>query len=263
MSAVKGATAALLLALSAAPAASAADFTDGGAVQIRAVLDGMTIALADGRILRLVDIDAPQDGDFAAPAKDALATLVADGRIELRFAGNPRDRQGRVLAEAYVGKTWIQAALLRRGLARVRSSADERAGVADLLAAERRARRYHRGLWADPGYAIRDASEAAGFAGTFQLVGGTIFAATQTSERILLRFGPERRCFLTLEIDRAALKLYRDAGLDPKDLEGKHVRVRGFIDGRLYPTIAITHPEQIEILRVRKKAAPKKSSRPR
>ena len=44
------------------------------------------------------------------------------------------------------------------------------------------------------------------------------------------------------------MKLCRDAGLDPMALKGKRILVRGFIDGKVHPTIAITFPEQIELL---------------
>jgi len=38
------------------------------------------------------------------------------------------------------------------------------------------------------------------------------------------------------------------AGIDVKGLAGKRVRVRGWIEWRSGPMIAVTHPEQLELL---------------
>lgn len=259
---MRGAAFALLLACSVPAAAAEPPFTPGGTAQLRAVADGATLDLADGRVLRLAGIDMPARGALARQAKDVLEKLLAGGAINLRFAGNPRDRQGRVLAQVYAGTVWIQGELIRRGLARVRSTPDERLGVADMLALEHEARRHHRGVWADPAYAVIGADNAAKFAGSFQLVSGTIVDAAKTSSGIVLRFGAARSGSLALAIGAPAVKLWREAGLDPLALMGKRVLVRGFIDGSTRPAMAVTHPEQIEILRS-KKAAPAKKPGPR
>src|SRR6185437_14089961 len=60
----------------------------GGTVEVRSVLDGETLALADGRRLRLVDIEVPvRAAGHRAPAladkaRQALADLVAAGPVE-------------------------------------------------------------------------------------------------------------------------------------------------------------------------------------
>lgn len=249
---MRGATAALLgtmlASLVAGLVAAEPAFSPGGQTQISAVADGSTLALADGRTLRLVGIDTPMRGALAQQAKAALKELVAGGTIELRFAGNPRDRQGRVLAQVYAGGLWVQGELLRRGLARVRSAADNRVGVRDMLALERQARRYHRGLWSDRAYVVLEADDAAKFAGTYQLVSGTVAAVENASGRIFVRLGDGQRNAFALTIAAQALKLCRDGGLDPMGLKGKRILVRGFIDGTARPSLTITHPEQIEVL---------------
>ncbi len=239
----------LPLALCAMPVMADANFAPGGTAQIRDVVDGMTVDLVDGRVLRLVDIAAPMRGARGRMAKSALATLVSGHLVELRFAGNPRDRRGRVLAELYAGAVWVQAELVRRGLVRVFGTADNRAGVPDLLALEREARRNRRGLWSDPAYAIRRPDEAGKFAGTVQIVAGKVANVLRASGHAYVHFGTDRRRTLSLSIAGPALRLCRKAGLDPRALAGKNVQVRGFIDGPRYPTIFVTYPEQIEILK--------------
>jgi endonuclease YncB( thermonuclease family) len=251
--------AALALLFLGQPTAAAPppDFPPAGTGEVKALEADATLALADGRKLRLAGIDLPLHGPAAREARQALSELALGKTLELRLAGAPRDRQGRVLAQAFVGTQWIEGELLRRGFALVHSTADTRLGVAAMLRIERQARRYRRGLWADPAYAIVDAGAAAKAAGSFRLVSGTVAAAAKTSRGILLRFGPEESGTLAAVIDARALQLCREAGIDPLALTGKRLLIRGFIDGTRRPLMTITHPEQIEILRARKTAPAK------
>ncbi len=111
---------ALIVSLIATSAQAEPAFTEGGAIEVARVVDGATLVLKDERVLRLVDIDEPSRGAFAAKAKEALAALIDGQALSVKFAGNAIDRQGRVLAELYAGKIWVQGELLRRGFARVR-----------------------------------------------------------------------------------------------------------------------------------------------
>jgi endonuclease YncB( thermonuclease family) len=252
---MRGALLALLLLALAHAAAADPVFKPGGAVAILGIGEDGTIALGDGRKLRLVDVDLPRHGAIASAAIAALRTLLPDGAATLCFAGNPTDRQGRVLAQLYAGPVWVEGELLRRGLARVHSEADERIGVREMLAIEEGARRRHLGLWADPAYRVVSADAAGGFAGSFHLVSGRVLHVGRSSDAVFLDFGPPRAQALVAIIELPALKLFRDAKLDPMTLAGKDVRLRGFIDGRLRPAMHITHPEQIEVL-AQEEAAP-------
>ena len=252
---MRGFVLALTIFMTLGPVRADPAFTPGGTVAVASVIDGDTIALSDGRTLRLVGIDAPTRGVPAATAKSALMELLKAGPIEMRVAGNPRDRQGRVLAQVYVGDVWVEGELLRRGLVRVRSTADNRIGVPEMLALERAARRYRRGIWADPVYAVRPPDGIGKFTGSFQIVSGTVVNVTPSSGIMFLDFGGDRRNTLAITIDADALKLCRDAGFDPRTLKGQSILVRGFIDGFTRPRLAVTHPEQIEIVARSKKKA--------
>jgi micrococcal nuclease len=263
--------AAPLLLLLAAPApvrASAAPaFADGPAVEVARIIDGETLALTDERVLRLVDIDVPARGALAAQAKVTLGALLEGQPLAAKFAGNREDRQGRMLAQLYAGDRWVQGELLRRGLARVAGTADNRIGLREMLLLERQARRYRRGLWAEASYAIVSAAEAGRHAGSFALVAGTVASVVSNAGGVLLVFGADRHNGLVLTIAPDVVRLCRVAGLDPAALQGKSLLTRGYVDGTRRPTIAISFPEQIELQKNatarQKKAAPKSFSGPR
>jgi micrococcal nuclease len=236
--------AALFVGLARAACAdpAAPGFADGGAVTLARVIDGDTIALSDGRTVRLIGID-----DLAGAAR--LAKALAGKSLTLRFAETRTDRAGRTLAALYADGRWVEYALVERGLARVRGTADNRAGLAELLAAEAAARQARRGLWREKRNAVRDAADVAKDGGTWQIVEGTVAHVGFAEGAVFVDFGARGADgALTLRIDRDALRLCRDAGLDPRKLEGARLRVRGFIDGTRRPVMDVAFPEEIELV---------------
>lgn len=239
------------------------------------IIDGDTLLLADGREVRLTGIQAPklplgrpnfQAWPLAVEARKALSDFALDKTVMLRFGGMRSDRHGRVLAQVFVKGTdtenlWLQREMLRSGLARVYTFNDNRACSDELLSAEREARGAGRGIWVDPFYDIRDASNPNGLMeriGSFELVEGEIVSATQVRGRLYLNFGEDYRNDFTVTVRERDVKLLAaeepwasllDAAAGRKDLvalSGKLVRVRGWLDRHNGPEIEISHPEQIE-----------------
>src|SRR3546814_9705575 len=144
--------------------AKALDLDFAAGAEAVTVIDGDTLTLADGREIRLVGIQAPklalgragfQPWPLAEEAKARLAALTLGRSLGLGFGGRRGDRHGRVLAHLFDAEgRWIQGELLRAGLARVYSFADNRGAVAEMLSLEREARAAGRGIWRDPFYAI-------------------------------------------------------------------------------------------------------------
>jgi endonuclease YncB( thermonuclease family) len=229
---------------------------DGGSAVVAEVIDGDSLVLADGRTVRLVGIQAPKlpKGRAFAPwplaeaAKTALAELARGKSVTLRFGGAREDRYGRVLAQLVRSDgLWIEGELLRRGLARVYTFADNRAAAAALYALESEARAARRGIWADPFYAPLTPEEALHHDGKLELVEGRIVSVARVSSQVFLNFGADWRTAFTVRLDRVALALFRAAGIDPLALEGEAVRVRGYIRrDRNRAVMDVTHPEAIE-----------------
>jgi len=232
----------------------------GGSATVASVIDGDSLTLADGRTVRLVGIQAPklpkgrpnfQTWPLAEKAQAALRELVAGQRVTLAFGGARQDRYGRVLAHLARADDglWIEGALLQQGLARVYTFPDNRAAAPAMYALEAEARAAHRGIWADPFYAILAPEQALEHIDGFEIVEGRIVEAARVSSGVYLNFGADWRTAFTLHLRSDALKLFRAEGVDPLALKGARVRVRGYIRrDHERAVIDISHPEEIERL---------------
>jgi endonuclease YncB( thermonuclease family) len=221
---------------------------------VAAVEDGQTLALADGRRLRLVNILAPVAGEPAAEAARAyLAELALGRQVRMVYAGRRMDRYGRLLAYAHRADDGgsspsFQAALVAAGLVRVMGQPDTRDGLAALLQAEDEARRARRGLWANPRYRVRAPEELWPAANSFQIVEGWPLVVAELKERTYVNFGADYATDFTLVIEARDRKLFAGGPVSPTALNGRRIRVRGWVELRSGPLIEVTHPEQIEVL---------------
>lgn len=246
------------------PARAACDLSDPETCTVAAVLDGETLQLSDGRIVRLIGAKAPSAplgwrGEDPWPlveeAKKALDKLASGGEVELKYGGRRIDRHGHALAQVFVvsagTRLWLQEELVAKGLARVYSFPDNRACVAELLARETEARAKRLGVWGSPAYRIQDALDVerlGRLTHSYQLVEGTVASVGDGGGRIYLNFAKDWRNDFTISIERKDAAAFTTAGIDLKGLTGKRVWVRGWVEWRNGPMIEATHPEQIEIL---------------
>lgn len=252
----------LVLLMPAAAAAAAPALPEGfagfGAGRAVEIIDGDTLVLEDGREVRLVGIQAPKlplgRPDFKAwpLAEEARAALVelAEGQALTLHAGGARmDRHGRVLAHLVrADGLWIQGEMLRRGMARVYSFPDNRKGVDAMLAVEAEAREAARGIWAHDFYRIRDKETIKRHPDGFQIVEDRVHGVAAVGKVVYLNFEPDWRRDFTITLDRrTARELARRIG-DLEGLEGRRVRVRGWVKRENGPMITVNHPEQLELL---------------
>lgn len=229
------------------------------------VTDGDTVVLDTGMVVRLIGTQAPKlplgrDGfepwPLADEAKEALEHLALDRRVQVRYGGERVDRHDRALGHLFIEDDgqWVQERMIAGGFARVYSFPDNRACLAELLEAERRARAMGLGIWSDPYYTVRRADPPQALAsriGHYELVEGRVLLAESVGQRVYLNFGRVWKEDFTAVIERSALRMFESAGLDPLRLEGALVRVRGWVDEHDGPRIEVTHPEQVEVLATR------------
>ena len=143
---------------------------------------------------------------------------------------------------------WVQGALLRLGLARVYSFADNQTAVADMLVEERAARRAGRGIWALPFYRIRNLGELAADIDRFQVVEGRVIAVAALGRRVYLNFGLDWRTNFTAVVAAKRRRRLPAAGIELACLAGRAVRLRGWIRSPNGPALTLTHPAQTELL---------------
>jgi micrococcal nuclease len=231
---------------------------------VASVVDGETLALTDGRVVRLIGAKAPVvplgwRGDdpwpFVEDAKRAVARLASGADIELGFGERREDRHGNLLAQVFVvrsdARLWLQGELVGQGLARVYSFADARACVSDLLSRETEARDRRLGIWGSWAYGVEDALDVKRLdrlMHSYQLVEGTVVAVGEGRGRLYLNFTQDWRSDFTVSVERKDVPRFAAAGLDLTGLAGKRLRVRGWLQWRAGPAIDATHPEQLEIV---------------
>ncbi|MSO88976.1 MAG: thermonuclease family protein [Rhodospirillaceae bacterium] len=255
----------LILAVAPPSAVETATLVQDGIGTAREIVDGDTLVLADGRSVRLVGIQAPKlplgranfpTWPLAEQARAALSDLTLGRRLTLSFGGARADRYRRVLAHLHIESQtrgqpgiWVQGEMLRLGLARVYTFADNRAMAAEMFAIERAARAARRGLWSDDYYRVLNPEETAGLVDTFQIVEGIVLKVQTVGGRTYLNFGPDYRTDFTASIPSSARRLFTAARIDPQLYAGSRVRIRGWLGSLNGPTIEVSHPEQIEEVR--------------
>jgi endonuclease YncB( thermonuclease family) len=241
--------------------------------KVRAVADGRSFVLDDGREIRLDGIEVPlppapgETGERAEAGRQAravLENLIAGRQVELRQTG-AADRYGRIMAQAYVQPDdsgplrSVTNHMLAVGFARVSAQIGEkptaektggRPCADEMLAQERSARESKLGLWREPYYAILGAgsfAELSAERGHFTVVEGKVLSVRESGGTIYMNFGRHWSQALTVTVLKRNERMFAAAGLEPRTLVNRRVRVRGWIEERNGPRIEAGRAEQIEI----------------
>jgi endonuclease YncB( thermonuclease family) len=245
------AAAALLAAVAAHPAVAAGcAFEPQGEGRVAAVIDTRTLRLEDGREVRLSGIE-PVVTD-AANRTAALAAIVTGRDVTLRGEDDTPDRYGRQPAFVFLegSQDPVQAQLLAQGEALLSGTVTDKDCASILNAAEAAARQARRGTWADPA-AIKNAESSgdilAGI-GRFTVVEGKVLSVRQAGATTYLNFGRNWTRGFAVTISRRMIAAFEAAGIVLKSLEGRRIRVRGWVEARQGPRIELLRVGQIEVL---------------
>jgi endonuclease YncB( thermonuclease family) len=228
--------------------AAGCNFEDQGEGRVADVIDARSFRLDDGREVRLIGIE-PAD---KAKGRAALAALVTGREVILRATDDTPDRYGRQPAYVFVSGTEfpVQMELLKQGQALASADVTDKDCAAVLLAAEAEARRAKNGTWADP-TAIKNAESSgdilAGI-GRFAVIEGKVLSVRTAGATTYLNFGRNWTQDFAATIARRIVPAFEAAGLAPKSLENRRIRVRGFIEARNGPRIELLRVGQVEVL---------------
>lgn len=234
--------------------------------RVARVIDAQTLRLDEGLEVRLIGALAPETPGWWKPpkpwppakaARRALERLVASEEVELRFAPDEpeRDRHDRLLAQVYVldgqKPVWVQGHMVGVGYALTYSFAEHRACARKLQQLEYAARAARRGLWKHGRFTVLNAAEPSEISkrrGRYQLVEGRIVSVGHTSRWTFLNFAEDWKKDFTVAIRAGNRRGFEGSGVELSQLEGRRVRVRGWLERWNGPIIKATHPEQIEVL---------------
>lgn len=230
--------------------------------KVTGVDERLELALDNGTRLRLSGVEPPRatpaNPRLAMDARDRLQTWLVGREIAYGSPAQAPDRWGRLEAHATASPDAangislnLAEALIDAGLARAQPELGARNCIGLFLRREAAARADRLGLWADPDYAIiagDDRFAFVGRGGEIVVVEGTVVGFGETPARTYLNFGPIRTVDFAVTLRRAGLKLLETAGLHPREMEGKRLRVRGQLDTRFGPQIDIVEPAAIEVL---------------
>lgn len=227
------------------------------------VVDGETLVLDDGKVVRLIGALAPRAHDAgAAPgawppetdAVKALSDLVLAKKIKLAFAGRRTDRYGRVLAQVFLEdrgrEEWVQGTLLANGYARAYGLPESFACARELLAHEAEARRKRLGIWSNGVYRAMSADhpgELIKLRGKYVRVIGNVVSVGRTKGATYLNFSNDWRTDFTARIDKKILAANPEFDRSLDGLANKTVALRGWIERRNGPLIDLVDPSQLEM----------------
>lgn len=127
---------------------------------VRRAIDGDTVELSDGRLVRYIGVDTPEvrkrvNGEwvldpepFAEAARDKNAAWVQGKRVKLEYDAERHDRHGRLLAYVYADGEMVNAKLVREGYAEPLTIPPNVTYAEEFRQLAAEARRAKRGLWA-------------------------------------------------------------------------------------------------------------------
>lgn len=231
-------------------------------IKMKKAIDATSLLSDTGEIYSLTGLDIPADNETAPKAQKRLAELVEGKKCTLYQTRSEKvgrvNRMNQILAQITCGKddAWIQGTLLAEGLARVRTTPENKNNAADMLALEQTARDKKLGLWALPMNAVFTPVTADAHINSFGVVEGRIYQTAQNKTAIFLNFTSDWKTDFSIGIPATLRKDFSKLRIDPLSLKGKTIRVRGWIRNYNGPYIELDHVEQLEIIAAKDKSAP-------
>ena len=117
---------------------------------VKRVIDGDTVELFNGTVLRYVGITAPEDGEsFAEEATKLNKSLVEGKEVKLEYDNYTSDKFGRILAYAMVDGKNVSVELVSKGLAELVIYQKRKPFIyqSQLLEAQEQAKKQKLGIW--------------------------------------------------------------------------------------------------------------------
>ncbi len=228
-------------------------------LKVLEVIDGDTVKLSNGKLLRYIGIDTPEvnikkDNRFqyspqpySLEAKEYNRHLVEGKVVKVEFDLNKYDKYGRLLGYCFVEDIFVNAKLIEEGYA-VLYTYPPNVKYADLFVnLQNQARDKKKGLWAS--YSLIEASEAHLYINQIRRVRGKVLSTYESDKCVYLNFGRDYKSDFTVVIFKNSLSAFQSININPVDsYRGKTVEVTGRIKEYNGPEIIVNSPYEIEVV---------------
>ena len=228
-------------------------------IKVSKVIDGDTVRLSNGKLLRYIGMDTPEvrlyrKGEwiynpqpFALAAKKLNRKLVENKFVKVEFDVDKFGSYGRMLGYLFVGNTFVNAKLVEQGLAVLYTRPPDVKYTDLFIRMQKEARENRRGLWGK--LSIITSDEAGNFINQIRVVKGRVLNTYQSKKVIYLNFGQNYKTDFTVIIFNDCWKLFEDKGINPVVFyRGKTIEVWGRIREYHGPEIIAGSPSQIKII---------------
>lgn len=222
------------------------------------VIDGVTIEIDGKTKVRLAGIwtpwNSPDDpGETVKKAQALLSKVTMNRYVRLYQTKNEltgrTNRLGQTLAQVErEDGLWLQGILLYAGLATVMTSESNPESAARMYELEADARKNKRGLWADDRWNVLKPENTKDYANQYRIVEGKVYSTSLRNNTFYLNFTRSWQTDFTVMIPSSKRVVFAREHIDLMALNGKTIRVRGWVRNFNGPLIEITHPQQIEVL---------------
>ena len=230
------------------------DFKSDVPVRIQKIVDTTALLSDKGDIYSLTGLDIPDDNMTAPKTQERLVALTEGKKCTLYQTRSQKvgrvNRLNQILGHLTCGKddNWVQGTLIAEGLARVRTTPENRNQSAAMLALEQTARANKIGLWALPMNAVYTPLSVEQHLNVYGIVEGTVYTTSQNKSAIFLNFTTDWKTDFSIGVPPILRKDFSKLRIDPMALRGKKIRVRGWIRNYNGPYIELDHVEQLEVL---------------
>lgn len=227
-------------------------------VKVTDVIDGVTLEVDGKKKVRLAGVWVPWDspnepGDNVKKAVTLLKKFAMGRMVRLyqtKKEGEGRsNRLGQLLAQVERDDgLWLQGALLYSGLGTVMTAPSNPEQAKRMYSVETEARKLKAGLWDDARWAVLDPDRAKDFVNEYRIVEGKVFSTAMKNNTFFINFSRDWKTDFTVAVSSEKRFAFAKQHVNLMGLNGKNIRVRGWVRNYNGPLIEISHPEQIEVL---------------
>ena len=216
------------------------------------IIDGDTIKLSSGKIVRYIGIDTPEimpePEEYAVEAKRLNKALVEGKEVKLEFDKVKKDKYDRILAYVYFNNQMVNSLMLSRGAAIVFNIYPNIKYADEFLALQKQAQILNKGIWRDK--KPIHANHAKYFLKQIQTVTGKIVSVKTTDKTYKLYFSHDIENSFKLTIFKTSIPVFIEGNIDPETFYlNKRLLISGKIKDFNGPELVIGIPDEIMILK--------------